>query len=227
MARLAGPAGLVVAGIVIGVVGARWSSRSAPESEAAPVAAPAVSPPPAPSPAVTADAAAVPVKPPVRVTTPATSMATAAAPVAELVPEAEYGGYTQPVDTGPVFRKLMAQKPPAGTENRLGDLHRALERELRDDSWAYPMEAELQNSLVAETSAGKLTVEHLECRATLCELRLSGNAANEQSLADWTAAAGRQPWASRLYMNLSSSISDGERVDGLLIFRRPGQEPRN
>jgi hypothetical protein len=85
------------------------------------------------------------------------------------------------------------------------------------------MEAELSNSLVAETSAGKLTVEHLECRATLCELRLSGNAANEQALADWTTSVGRQPWAGRLSMNLSSSISDGERVDSLLIFQRPAR----
>lgn len=224
MPRIAGQVGLFVAGIVIGAAAARWLGSSTPEPQpgAVPVAAKVVAPVPAMSPNGSASVDAPP--PEVQITAPATPTTTVTgAPVAAALPEAEYGGYTQPVDPGPVFQKLLAQKPPPGAENRLGDLHRALERELRDDSWAYPMEAEIQNSLVAETSAGKLTIEHLECRATLCELRLSGDAANEQSLADWTAAAGKQPWAGRLHMNLSSSISDGERVDGLLIFRRPGK----
>ena len=144
-------------------------------------------------------------------------------PESATVPDTEYSGYQQPVDVGPVFKKVMAQKPPPGAENQLGDLHRALERELRDDSWAYAMEAEIQNSLVAETSAGSLTVEHLECRATLCELRISGSPASEQALNDWSGAVGRQPWANRLYLRVSSSVSDDERVDSLLIFRRPSK----
>jgi hypothetical protein len=207
------------AGIAAGFLLARITDRSGAEATAPPIEADLVMPS---APDSYADAPRPPAPAPVRAASPPAAAApTASTTVA--MPDAEYGGYTQPVDAGPVFQKLMSQKPPPGADNRLGDLHRALERESRDDSWAYPMEAEIQNSLVAETSAGRLSVEHLECRATLCELRLSGNVANEQSLTDWTAATGKQPWASRLYMNLSSSISDGERVDSLLIFRRPAQ----
>ena len=223
MSRIAGHAGLFVAGLVIGALAARWVGGPAPAHVEPPLVAMPVIAPTTPDPAPAARAGDEP--PPPVLARPAlpSAPAVATAPAATSVPDEEYSGYSQPVDAGGVFRKVMAQTPPPGTENRLGELHRALERELRDDSWAYPMEAEIQNSLVAETSAGKLDVEHLECRATLCELRLSGNAASEQSLTDWTAAVGKQPWASRLYMNLASSISDGERVDSLLIFRRPAK----
>ena len=223
MSRIAGHAGLFVAGLVIGALVTRWVSGLAPAHVEPPLVAMSVTAPTTADPAPAARAGDEPPLPvPARSVLPsATPPTVTTAPAATAVPDAEYSGYSQPVDAGTVFRKLMAQAPPPGTENRLGELHRALERELRDDSWAYPMEAEIQNSLVAETSAGKLDVEHLECRATLCELRLSGSAASEQSLADWTAAVGKQPWASRLYMNLSSSVSDGERVNSLLIFRRP------
>jgi hypothetical protein len=198
---------------------ARLSRDPAPGAVVPPVAVNTAPSSAIPVPARPAGSSAFEPPPPARAESPVAAQAipTAAVPVQE----AEYSGYSQPIDAGPAFQKVMAQKPPPGTENRLGDLHRALERELRDDSWAYPLEAEIQNSLVAETSSGRLTVEHLECRATLCELRLSGSAANEQSLTDWSSSVGKQPWASRLYMNLSSSISDGERVDSLLIFHRP------
>jgi hypothetical protein len=221
--------GTLAAGVAVGFVVARWTGSSAPVAGDAPVGGSSMTPPPcaAHEPAGPADATP---SPPARAAAaspgPAPAVTAAAsnetATAASAVPDAEYTGYSQPVEAGPVFRKIMAAPSPPGAENRLAQMHRALEREVRDDSWAYPMEAEIQNSLVAETSAGRLTVEHLECRATLCELRLSGIAANEPSLSSWIAASGKQPWASRLYMNLSSTITDGERVDSLLIFRRPG-----
>lgn len=227
MARPAWVIGAFAAGIAVGFGLARLAGNSNPEI-IAPVAANPVSPPSRPPPLVTA--ATVPadsVPAPTMASRPRPSAATTTLPGplpdSATVPDDEYSGYLQPVDVGPVFKKIMAQKPPPGAENHLGDLHRALERELRDDSWAYGMEAEIQNSLVAETSAGKLTVEHLECRATLCELRLSGSAVSEQALADWSGTVGKQPWSSRLYLNVSSSVSDDERVDSLLIFRRPSK----
>ena len=210
---------IFAAGVGVGFLLARVVAEPAPVASVASVAANPMQAAVEPAPEMPAAPPPVPAKPVRPVASPA--LPPGIPPDPPVVPDAEYTGYSQAVDSGPVFRKFIDQKHPDGSPNRLGDLHRTLERELRDDSWAYPMEADLQNSLVAEVSSGKLTVEHLECRATICELRLSGIPANEQTLTDWTSAVGRQPWASRLYMNLSSTVSDGERVDSMLIFRRP------
>ena len=39
------------------------------------------------------------------------------------------------------------------------------------------MEAEIENSLVADTSMGNFKLELIECRATLCEVRLTARGA--------------------------------------------------
>jgi hypothetical protein len=69
---------------------------------------------------------------------------------------------------------VIARPSQAGFENQLGDAHRALERETRNDGWAYTMEGEIQNSMVNEVSTGEFRADHVEWRATLCEVRLSG-----------------------------------------------------
>jgi hypothetical protein len=136
-------------------------------------------------------------------------------------PAADSGAFAQPIDAGDVFNKMIAQPAQPGFENNIGEAHRALERETRDDGWAYTMEAEIQNAMVTEVSTGAFRSEHVECRATMCELRLSGKGEQAAAIKRWSDELGSQPFGQRLFLNYSSSISDNKRVDALMIFRRP------
>jgi len=94
-----------------------------------------------------------------------------------------YSGYSLPVDAGPLFGVQIAESIKSGRNDSLALEHLQLEREVRDDSWSYPLEAELQNMLAVDPVMGKFKIEHLECRATLCELRVSGRDRLESSSA--------------------------------------------
>lgn len=127
----------------------------------------------------------------------------------------------QRIDAGPVFNEVIARPSQPGFENQLGDAHRALERETRNDGWAYTMEGEIQNAMVNEVSTGEFRADHVECRATLCEVRLSGKGSQAAAIKRWSESLGSQPFGQRLFLNYSSSISNNERVDSLMIFRKP------
>jgi hypothetical protein len=132
----------------------------------------------------------------------------------------------QRIDAGPVFSEVLARPSVPGFENQLGDAHRALERETRNDGWAYTMESEIQNAMVNETSTGAFRADHIECRATLCEVRLSGKGDQAAAIKRWSENLGTQPFGQRLFLNYSSSISNNERVDSLMIFRKPPSTPQ-
>jgi hypothetical protein len=138
----------------------------------------------------------------------------------------DYAGYSLPVDVGPAFRKEVAAAPVPGVSNALAEAHRALEREMRDDSWSYPMEAEIQNSLAADASVGNFTVEHIECRATLCEIHLSGRDEQAEAMSSWATSLRAQPLGSRLLPSVLSTTSDGKRTDQLLILMKPPKPPK-
>ena len=130
-------------------------------------------------------------------------------------------GYLQAIDVGPVFRRHFAQDAASGTENAMAMAHRELEREVRDDAWAYAIEAEIENSLIAETSLGNFRRDHVECRATLCEIRISGEGdQQETAMQNWNESLGGKPWASRVNLNYSATISENGQVNALMIFRR-------
>jgi len=131
----------------------------------------------------------------------------------------------QRIDAGPVFNEVIARPSLPGFENQLGDAHRALEREMRNDGWAYTMEGELQNAMVNEVSTGAFRADHVECRATLCEVRLSGKGDQGAAIKRWSESLGGQPFGQRLFVNYSSTISNNERVDSLMIFRKPPSTP--
>jgi len=131
----------------------------------------------------------------------------------------------QRIDAGPVFNEVLGRPSQPGFENQLGDAHRALERETRNDGWAYTMEGEIQNAMVNEVSTGEFRADHIECRATLCEVRISGKGSQAAAIKRWSDNLGAQPFGQRLFLNYSSSISNNERVDSLMIFRKPPPAP--
>jgi hypothetical protein len=148
------------------------------------------------------------------------------APAGNHVDASSDPGVTQRIDVGPVFRQQFETAAKAGHQDAMADAHRALERELRDDSWAYPLEAEIENSLVADTSMGNFRKEHLECRSTLCEIRLTASgAAQVEALKEWTSDIQKLPWGTELILSSASTISSDNQMDALLILKKPPAPP--
>ncbi len=157
----------------------------------------------------------------------APSPAPGATPVArDAAPEAAAAGDdstpVQPIDVGPAFRTQFAATKKGGFHDQTVELHAALEREPRDDSWSYPLEADIQNSLLAETTAGAFKAEHVECRTSMCEIRLSaGDEQQAKALQKWTEGMHTQAWGSQVNLNSALTISDGGHTDALMILVRP------
>ncbi len=170
-------------------------------------------PAPATSPADAPSAAAPPVPPPV-----------AAAGRLPFMPAVDSGVVT-PIDAGDVFARQIARPATSDNPNQLGEAHRELEREPRDEGWAYTMEADLQNSMISETSMGKFKLEHVECRTTICEVRVSGSGDQADAVRAWSNAIPSNTFNQQLFMNVSSTISSHERIDAIYIFRRPARNP--
>jgi hypothetical protein len=147
-------------------------------------------------------------------------------PVASEAEVAETPAERQPIDPGPVFTKQFAEAEKAGFKNAMAEQHAVLEREARDDSWAYPMEAEIQNSMLADVSAGNFKMDHLECRASMCEVQLSAQGEQQQAaLRKWNDGLHTTPVSSQLLMTSGSFISDDVATNALIIFQKPPPPP--
>ena len=222
--------GVFAAGVAVGVIAMRNFDRpsvaTAPQvmpgvASSAAVSTPPVEAPDTRPPATPLAAVSIP-------TASAANSVTSALPqpasIAAQAPASDSVVVVQPIDAGPVFNKMIARASEPGNENQLGDAHRALERETRDEGWAYTMEAELQNSMGNEMSMSGFKAEHIECRATLCEVRLSGNGPQQgASIKRWNESFIGQasPLGQRLFLNYAGSVSNNDRTDTLLIFRKP------
>ena len=183
------------------------SKAEAPAAAAAPASVPAAPLAPA-EPTATPGLASAPVK-------------AAPSPFAASIDS----GVVRAIDVGEVLAKQIARPSEPGYENLIGDAHRELEREPRDESWAYEMEGELQNSLVSQASMGDFKVEHVECRSTICEVRLSGRADRQAGLQQWSESLRSSGLDKRLFPNMSSSVGTDDRFDALYILRRPRRQP--
>jgi hypothetical protein len=135
----------------------------------------------------------------------------------------DYNGYSLPVDAGPNFGAQIAESIRTGRNDSLALEHLQLEREVRDDSWSYPLEAELQDMLAADPVLGKFKVEHLECRATLCELRVSGKDRLQQSSAvnQWLRDMGQLRWPGGLTVGTAVFSGTEGGSEGMLMLRKP------
>lgn len=77
-----------------------------------------------------------------------------------------------PADGAPLTASIENAPAPVYRDSMV-EIHERFEHEARDDSWAYLREAEIESSLVMETSVGNFRKERIECRATICELELA------------------------------------------------------
>ena len=216
--------GVFAAGVATGVL-ATWAFMESPGSEVA-HDLDATAPPPTsattdtvtPHPSTTwarEQSAATPhVEPPPPAAPPPSSLAPPAADTTN-----------QRVDLGPVLSRRLEAPTPPGFEDSLAVAHREFEQQPRDDSWAYSTEGDLQNSLVNEASMGAFIVEHVECRSTLCEVRLSGKPAQGEAIKTWSEGWNNPPFGKRLFINYSSMSVDGDRADAVYLFQRPDSRP--
>ena len=122
------------------------------------------------------------------------------------------------IDLGPMLRETISthfvpQVSPL-------ELHTALEKEPRDDSWSYPIEAEIRSSLASITANDVVKVETLECRSTLCEIRLSTQYDSAHLMNEWNRDVGMYPWARRAAPISNFMTSGNGKAESLLILRR-------
>jgi len=122
------------------------------------------------------------------------------------------------LEFGPDLAASLAEQE--SEEGSAGKLRVALEAEARDDTWAYAAETHLQNSLVNAVGAGKFTLNHMECRATLCEVHLSGSDTQSRAMQDWTNEISKQNWSTEMAMTAQSSVTNEGKTESLLILRR-------
>jgi hypothetical protein len=128
-------------------------------------------------------------------------------------------GGGKPIDLGPTLREALANQPTMRIESA-AELHAALENEARDDSWSYPLEAEIRNSLSGIEQIDAVTVHTVECRSTLCEVRLSTYDYNFKVLHDWNQSVGAYPWIRRATPVTMMMPRANGRLEMLLILRR-------
>jgi hypothetical protein len=140
----------------------------------------------------------------------------------EHVDYTNYSGYSLPVDAGPHFGPQIADSIRTGRRDSLTEEHLQLEREVRDDSWSYPLEAELQNMLAADPEMGRFKVEHVECRATLCEVRVHGKVQVQQAPAvnQWLSSMQRMAWPGGLRAGTAIFSSSDDGMEGMLMLRK-------
>ncbi len=210
---------VLAAGIVVGVAlhallfggnveSDEWLARGAERAKAAEAGAPAPAPAkpnPAPAPARSGDRTADP-----SADSPAPQVAL------DIVPGDANAGFVQ----GDIINA-----PPSRNVENMETMHADFVREERDDSWAYLREAELENSVVMETSVGNFSRERVECRATLCEMDLSASGEQIDKLKKWYDDLNAQrPGISLqapLMMRMSSFSSDNNQAAVKFVYVRP------
>lgn len=102
--------------------------------------------------------------------------------------------------------------------------HEEFMREARDDSWAYLRESEIENSLLADISAGRFNKDRIECRATLCEVELSAKPEQVETLRKWydeKVASRRFDTNEPLALGLTSFQADASKASVKITYRKP------
>lgn len=174
-------------------------------------------PSPAPSTIVAAESPAVRVAAVVADARPPSQRADGASSSAAAIPVVTTAGGAA-IDLSPALRDALAQHS-FKTESP-AELHEALEKESKDDSWSYPIEAEIRSSLAAISANDAVTVHSVECRSTLCEVRLSAPAYNMNLVQEWNREVGAYSWIRRVVPVTHLVTSRDGRAEALTILRR-------
>lgn len=127
-------------------------------------------------------------------------------------------------NAGFVQGEVINAPPPRHVEN-MQTMHEDFKREERDDSWAYLREAELENSVVMETSVGNFSRERVECRATICEMDLSASGEQIEKLKKWYDDLNAQrpgfSLQAPLMMRMSMFSVDNDKATVKFVYVKP------
>jgi hypothetical protein len=106
----------------------------------------------------------------------------------------------------------------------LNEWERAFQKEERDEAWARPLEEEIRTSLEPGVSLGHFHVANIECRATLCEIRLLARGSLQGAELDrYQEEIFKLPWATRLTPALSSGVSSQDSYESIWIFEKKAE----
>lgn len=129
---------------------------------------------------------------------------------------------TEPARIPRIYREIIGPVYHLGPT--LPELHAMFEREPRDETWAYAMEAGI-NDYIANRWAGDGTVvEYVECRSQHCEIAGYVHDGYENKSASILGAIRKEGW----WQGGNSTHSTGGNIDGLnrfvIILNRHGSE---
>ncbi len=107
--------------------------------------------------------------------------------------------------------------------------HEAFMHEARDDSWAYLRESEIENSMLADISAGKFNKDRIECHSTICEVELSATGEQVETLKKWfddkMSARRLEDNTGPLTLGGTSYQVEGNKASGKITYRKSQQFP--
>lgn len=91
------------------------------------------------------------------------------------------------------FDRIFGYQRPGGNTGSSIKLHEKLEQERRDPEWAAETEQVYRNFIHGSTDLhSRGVVPEIDCRATLCELRLIASGADKDT--DWAKLLLSMPW---------------------------------
>lgn len=121
------------------------------------------------------------------------------------------------------LRETLAKQPDG---HRSLQLHSALERELRDDSWSHYMEQTLGNYLGVRAPQVGVEIINVACRSTACEIQAFDAGEMSPGIARLMSAATKEPWWEFTSMDARSATHESRGVAIIFLSRAQKSEQR-
>lgn len=109
---------------------------------------------------------------------------------------------------------------PSSAEQKIFERWAELQSEPRDDAWSYYIEQAISQFLGGYPTIGEFDINHIECRATRCQIQVTGF--DGSTWATWSRIMydmNQQPWA-EFYESASESYDTDGRFVILQRLRR-------
>lgn len=126
-----------------------------------------------------------------------------------------------PIKLSADHAKMVAPELTLTRQPSISELHASFAAELRDAGWSSQMEQSLAQFLASANTSNEFEILAVECRSTLCELRVFGNQPN--STESWNqigAALRQQPWWSNFQGSSTTAIGVNGRTTIITILQR-------
>jgi hypothetical protein len=144
-------------------------------------------------------------------------------------PEPGDAGEPRDLPAASEYRGVAAPAASSAPGNALKEWQHAFEQEVRNEAWARPLEVSIQQSIAPEIDLGHFYVSNIECRATLCEIRLLAQGSLQRAELERFGYQIRElPWAVGLNAALATGTASPDRYEAIWIFEKnPEPAPGN